>query len=521
MCDKERDSFESSIDETENNELTTEEDNAGDKVDNNMLPSTSSIAVDLEDQADNSSSGVNKLHRKMFKNLRGFTRKDRKSPEASASKGSKSSSSSGWPFKLCARSESAMSLDFTPEKSNAASGESSSSSLVCTSYKKKEEGEPLSVGCGGSDPSIPEEDSQPESLSSNSRRDSIHELLPFLASGTTRAKDTAGPSDVSLPLHLYPYPGYHQDRDLQVSDQGSRALTAASNVLQNTPAGSRSPNNYSTNQVRVSELAMALRNQLSLTVSPYPYLGRMNDSPGAASPSNGSSPVPNAGAQWSSASTGLTPIQMREQQQQSIINRLCQLRLSQTPEGTFTLSDVSSHLFPNSQPIHTQIDYVHRLVPDLFEITNCSFYWGKMDRYEAERLLMNKPEGTFLLRDSAQDEHLFSVSFRRFDRSLHARIEQYNHRFSFDSHDPGVYSAATILGLIEHYKDPNHVMFFEPMLTMPLNRRFPFSLQDLTRATLCSRLTYDSVNQLPLPKKLKSFLKEYHYKQQVRIRRLD
>jgi len=58
------------------------------------------------------------------------------------------------------------------------------------------------------------------------------------------------------------------------------------------------------------------------------------------------------------------------------------------------------------------VDYIHYLVPDLKEITICSFYWGKIDRYEAEKLLEGKPEGTFLLRDSAQEEYLFSVSFR-------------------------------------------------------------------------------------------------------------
>ena len=35
-------------------------------------------------------------------------------------------------------------------------------------------------------------------------------------------------------------------------------------------------------------------------------------------------------------------------------------------------------------------------------------------RYEAEALLERRPEGSFLLRDSAQDDYLFSVSFRRF-----------------------------------------------------------------------------------------------------------
>ncbi|KAF7495848.1 Suppressor of cytokine signaling 5 [Sarcoptes scabiei] len=174
-----------------------------------------------------------------------------------------------------------------------------------------------------------------------------------------------------------------------------------------------------------------------------------------------------------------------------------------------------------SPVIHTQIDYINRLVPDLLAITNCNFYWGKMDRYEAERLLEGKPEGTFLLRDSAQDDHLFSVSFRRFHRSLHARIENSENRFSFDSHDPGVFSSPTVTGLIAHYKDPSHCMFFEPILTRPLNRNFTFSLQHLARVTICDRTTYALINQLPLPSMLRSYLKEYHYRIRVRTRHLD
>ncbi|KAL5237465.1 hypothetical protein ACI65C_004875 [Semiaphis heraclei] len=179
------------------------------------------------------------------------------------------------------------------------------------------------------------------------------------------------------------------------------------------------------------------------------------------------------------------------------------------------------HDMDDSHRIHTSIDYIHYLVPDLLQITNCSFYWGKMDRYEAEKLLENKPEGTFLLRDSAQEEYLFSVSFRKYGRSLHARIEQWNHLFSFDSRDPGVFASSTVCGLIEHYKDPTCCMFFEPMLTIPLHRNFTFSLQHTCRAAICSQITYDDVNQLKLPKLLKSYLKEYHYKQRVRVRIFD
>jgi suppressor of cytokine signaling 5 len=129
--------------------------------------------------------------------------------------------------------------------------------------------------------------------------------------------------------------------------------------------------------------------------------------------------------------------------------------------------------------------------------------------------------GTFLLRDSAQEEFLFSVSFRKYGRSLHARIEQFNHQFSFDSHDPSVFTANTVTGLLEHYKDPTCVMFFEPMLTSPLNRNFCFSLQQLCRAAIVSSTTYDGINELCLPSSLKSYLREYHYKQRVRVKRFD
>ncbi|XP_070571115.1 suppressor of cytokine signaling 5-like [Ptychodera flava] len=196
------------------------------------------------------------------------------------------------------------------------------------------------------------------------------------------------------------------------------------------------------------------------------------------------------------------------------------------------VSDSSVHmvgqygcLTPNGsyapRTVHTQIDYIHCLVPDLTSIANSSFYWGKMDRYEAEKQLESKPEGTFLLRDSAQEEFLFSVSFRRYGRSLHARIEQWNHKFSFDAHDPGVFSADTVCGLLEHYKDPNFCMFFEPMLTIPLPRPNPVSLQHLCRAVICGHIRYDDIKQLLLPSSLREYLREYHYKQKVRVRRFE
>nr|WVD54251.1 suppressor of cytokine signaling 9 [Lateolabrax maculatus] len=185
------------------------------------------------------------------------------------------------------------------------------------------------------------------------------------------------------------------------------------------------------------------------------------------------------------------------------------------------LPQTEQHKSHDGYRIHTQIDYIHCLVPDLLQITNLPCYWGVMDRYEAETLLEGKPEGTFLLRDSAQEDYLFSVSFRRYGRSLHARIEQWNHNFSFDVHDPSVFHAPTVTGLLEHYKDPNSCMFFEPLLSNPIHRTQPFTLQHICRAAISSCTTYDGINVLPIPNALKKHLKEYHYKQRVRVRRMD
>lgn len=111
-----------------------------------------------------------------------------------------------------------------------------------------------------------------------------------------------------------------------------------------------------------------------------------------------------------------------------------------------------------------------------------------------------------------------------FSHSAHAwdiTTNDSNCSFSFDCHDSSVYTSRTVTGLLEHYKDPGCVMFFEPALTIPLNRNFVFSLQQLCRATIVSHTTYDGINEICLPKKLKSYLKEYHYKQHVRVKRFD
>lgn len=338
----------------------------------------------------------------------------------------------------------------------------------------------------------------------------------------TSGANNLNPSEISLPSSssstngqvsrpLYPTNLMILDN----ADEGQMESPHSSLPVVNLPNQISSNNNllYNTDERRIEIIAVdgqnstdalprspdfnkALRSQ-HLATSPYPYLAKWNE------------PTTSSLLQPITVSTTVHPSAI------SASNFNC------IPNFNKNTVDEKNGVKHRHTRIHTQIDFVHCFVPDLLEITNFPFYWGKMDRYEAEKLLENKPEGTFLLRDSAQEDHLFSVSFRRFHRSLHARIEHSNKQFSFDSHDPGVFSSPNIYALIEHYKDPNHCMFFEPMLTIRLNRNFPFSLQHLARATICSNTTYDAVQQLHLPKRLKVYLQEYHYKLKVNERRFD
>merc|ERR1711860_66916 len=99
----------------------------------------------------------------------------------------------------------------------------------------------------------------------------------------------------------------------------------------------------------------------------------------------------------------------------------------------------------------TRGEDMHYFVPNMLGIISTPFYWGKIDRYEAEALLNDAVDGSFLLRDSAQDDFIFSVSFRRYNRTLHARVEEKQHMFSFDCHDPGVFKSSNVLTLLKYF----------------------------------------------------------------------
>ena len=159
---------------------------------------------------------------------------------------------------------------------------------------------------------------------------------------------------------------------------------------------------------------------------------------------------------------------------------------------------------------------MHCLVQDQRGIMSLCYYWGNIGKDEADEILDNKPDGTFLLRDSSHEEFLFSVSYRNNGRTLHARIALWNHKFSFIpyycDHYTSLYSCDTVSGLLGYYDRAPDSQVLQPILTKPLARTNTPTLQALARSVICTQTTYSGINSLDLPHSMKDYLHEYHYK---------
>lgn len=60
----------------------------------------------------------------------------------------------------------------------------------------------------------------------------------------------------------------------------------------------------------------------------------------------------------------------------------------------------------------------------------CGWYWGPLRKEEAESKLIVSNDGTFLVRDSSDDRHLLTISFRSMGMTFHTRIEFWRGKFS-------------------------------------------------------------------------------------------
>ncbi|KAK4473455.1 hypothetical protein MN116_002823 [Schistosoma mekongi] len=71
-----------------------------------------------------------------------------------------------------------------------------------------------------------------------------------------------------------------------------------------------------------------------------------------------------------------------------------------------------------------------KFVSDLMNLKRTGWYWGPLTVEEAELLLKNCSDGTFLVRDSSHDSYMLSVSFRAGGQIYHTRFEHLAGKFS-------------------------------------------------------------------------------------------
>ncbi|XP_048762983.2 suppressor of cytokine signaling 2-like [Ostrea edulis] len=168
-------------------------------------------------------------------------------------------------------------------------------------------------------------------------------------------------------------------------------------------------------------------------------------------------------------------------------------------------------------------------------LAQTGWYYEHFTRMDAVRLLQKEPEGTFLIRDSSDSRYLYSLSVKTGRDATSARILYHKGKFQMDCNEnirakmPTFDSA---VGLVDFYarmtqmgksnagrwlensgKSDLPIVLQKPKLNcvsglrhlcrLSINRNLP--------KTLSKTKVLNSMDKLPIPRPLKSYLKEYPY----------
>lgn len=63
------------------------------------------------------------------------------------------------------------------------------------------------------------------------------------------------------------------------------------------------------------------------------------------------------------------------------------------------------------------------------KLLQSSWYWGNMSWRDAEKVLLRQPPGTYLVRDSASDRYVFTISYCTKHSVHHTRLAQHGGSF--------------------------------------------------------------------------------------------
>ncbi|KAM7538108.1 hypothetical protein Aperf_G00000072246 [Anoplocephala perfoliata] len=191
----------------------------------------------------------------------------------------------------------------------------------------------------------------------------------------------------------------------------------------------------------------------------------------------------------------------------------------------------------------TQEDQRRIFLQNINQLKRTGWYWGPLTIEEAELLLKDRPNGSFLVRDSGHELYILSVSFRAENRTYHTRIEHMGGKFGFAVQGDSE-TSSSIAQFIDHViaeSERGRTRFFlrqsalttsssndlngerttnqleneghvEARLLYPVSRFLVVhSLAHLCRFEILLKVRKDQIDQLPLPDRLKKYLHERQY----------
>ena len=83
-------------------------------------------------------------------------------------------------------------------------------------------------------------------------------------------------------------------------------------------------------------------------------------------------------------------------------------------------SYVQIHMF---KYLHRNHSHSKSFISSISPPIDCGWYWGSISGEKAEKLLENEPEGSFIVRDSSDENYIFSLTFKLNGDIIHVRIE--------------------------------------------------------------------------------------------------
>lgn len=169
---------------------------------------------------------------------------------------------------------------------------------------------------------------------------------------------------------------------------------------------------------------------------------------------------------------------------------------------------------PQIQENTAEIDNANKNCDELRkELYKLNCYWPNLSRADAQKILSNKQNGSFLIRDSSTEKTSFTLSFRANSKTFHCRNqfdvltkETNNHSLIDIIEDTVKKSQSSVVGFVKC--DNSDLLPIAVRLIYPICRENNVpSLQNLCLRLLVSNVNKSNINSLPLPPKIKEYVR--------------